>query len=352
MKNYYLFFLTIVYCSSTIGQISITQYDMPQAGDVYLYQIDAGLTNADFASTGSDFLWNFSQTGNILKDTLNIVSVTSAPLAYQLFFNNALLYPSYKANYAVRGDDFDGFGQVTIEDRYDFYKKNPSSLEIVGFGANINGIPASIRYDTIEKEYHFPMQYQDIDFSSGYFLTTIPNLGTYGSHIRRKVEVDGWGSVQTPEKLYPNALRVKVTLNITDTLHTDQFGMGFKVNRPTEIRYEWWTNEDRAPVLVATKIATQTTVRYLKAIALGMELMDQEVFKVIPSHQSTVFRIVGNEEVISSSNLVVLNVNGAEVPVKYDKNTGELQFMDETKGMYIVCMTTFNGSSYVIKLVK
>ncbi len=352
MKNYTFFFMLLAISSPSIAQISITQYDMPQAGDVYLYHIDAGLNSADFASTGANYMWDFSQAGNITSDTLNIVSVTSAPFAYQLFFNNAILYPSYKANYTVRGDDFNGFGQVTIEDRFDFYKKNPGSLEIVGFGANINGVPASVRYDTIEKEYHFPMQYQDVDFSSGYFLTSIPTLGTYGSHIRRKVEVDGWGSIQTPEKNYPQALRVKVTLNITDTLHSDQFGMGFKINRPTEIRYEWWTNEDHAPVMVATKIGPQTTVRYLKAIALGSEDLQQESFKVVPTQNSSVFKIQGDAHLLFQSNVVVYDIKGSVIPISFDKASCEIQFAEEATGMYFIVLNTQDGASYVMKLVK
>jgi hypothetical protein len=353
MKNYVFFFLLIVLSNTIWSQISITQYDMPQAGDVYLYQIDAGLLSADVVSTGSNYEWDFSQPGSVTADTLNIVGVTATPLAYQLYFNNALLYPQHKANYAIRGDDFDGFGQVTIEDRYDFYKKNPGSLEIVGFGANINGIPASVRYDTIQKDYHFPMQFEDVDYSTGFFLTTIPNLGTYGSYIRRNIIVDGWGSIQTPEKYYANALRVTVTLDITDTLYSDQFGLGFKVNRPTETRYEWWTNEDHVPVFVATKNANQlTSVKYLKGIVSGINEPDVNEMSVQPTSSPDVFKVVFRNDSQQLLEIKVYDIKGVEITNSVNHNTGEFSLSETSGGVYLIVATTTEGKIYATKVVK
>lgn len=334
------------------SQISITQYDMPYAGNVYLYFVDPALNTANFNQTGANQNWNYTTTGTTVNDTLSISSVTSTPFAYQLYFNNSILYPQHKANYAVKGADFNGFGQVTIENRYDFYKKNAGSLEIVGFGANVNTIPASVKYDTIDKIYHFPMQYLDVDHSVGYFLTSIPTLGTYGSHIKRTIEVDGWGSITTPSKTYPNALRVKTTLNIVDTVFVDQFGFGTKVTRPVEIRYEWWTNEDNSPVMIATKNGGQITqVKYLAPIATSIEEVTSQHFNIVPTSSSNVFIIKG-EAISTVSEVFCFDASGRVIAVEWNQSQNTLTFKDPTSQFVFVSFTNSTGQQVTLKLIK
>ena len=94
----------------------------------------------------------------------------------------------------------------------------------VGFGANINGLPASVRYDTIETIFNFPLSYGNADSSRAYYLASVPSLGTYGQWIRA-YEVDGWGSLQTPFQTY-DVIRIRTTIKQKDTLYVDQFQFG------------------------------------------------------------------------------------------------------------------------------
>jgi hypothetical protein len=352
MKNTLLLLTVFIIFFNASAQISITQYDMPLAGNVYLYFIDPALVSEDFSQTGASHNWDFSQSGTTSNDTLTISTVSSTPIAYQLYFNNSFLYPQHKANYTIKGADFDGFGQVTIENRYDFFKVNPGSLEIVGFGANVNTIPASVRYDTIDKIYHFPMQYLDVDYSVGFFLTTIPTLGTYGSHINRTIEVDGWGSITTPTKTYPNALRVKTTLTIEDTVFVDQFSFGTTVNRPIEIRYEWWTNEDNSPVMIALSNAGQITqVKYLAPITSYVDEIINSDFKIIPTTNENVFTLKG-EKTQEIKEVFCFDASGRVVEIEWNPTQNSLTFPDKTKQLVFITFINSEGQQITLKLVK
>ncbi len=292
MKVVYLAILTFLLGISISAQITISHFDMPYANSVFMYHNTLDLISEDFSLTGANYNWDYSQATPNNNDTLNIVTVSSTPLAYQLFFNNPFQYPNHKADYAIAGQDLDVFGQVTIENRFDYYRVNNNSLEITGFGANINGVPASVKYDTIDQIYPFLIAYNmPTHYSSGYFLTTIPTLGTYGQHIKREVVADGWGSITTPTKTYPNTLRVKTTLYITDTIYVDQFSFGQTINRPIEVRYEWLTQTDNAPVMSVTQNGGQiSNVKYLTPIAATIEESKFDL-TIFPSNQEGIFNI-------------------------------------------------------------
>ncbi len=339
MKITFLAILTVLLGFSPFAQITISHYDMPYANSVFMYHNTLDLMSEDFTMTGANYNWDYSQATPNSNDTLDIVSVTSTPFAYQFFFNNQFQYPNHKADYAIKGEDFDGFGQVTIEDRFDFYRVNNNSLEITGFGANINGIPASVKYDTIDQIYPFLISYNmPTHFSVGYFLTTIPTLGTYGQHIRREVEADGWGSLTTPTKTYPNTLRVKTTLYIRDTIFVDQFGFGQAINRPAEVKYEWLTQTDNVPVMSVTQNGAQiTNVKYLTPIAASIDELSVDI-QIIPTAEDGVFSIVNNDN-ISISSMFCYDISGKQILFE-NKSSNFINLTNEPNGVYLIHLKT------------
>lgn len=241
----------------SFSQISISKSNFPSSGDEYIYR-NASTNGIDISQTGANQTWDYTQLTPLSFDTINYVGVTSTPIVYQFYFNNIILYSNYKANYAIKGADFqDPTNQVTISDVYQFHKKNNSSLQMVGFGANINGVPASIKYDIIDQLYPLPLAFGVSDSTTGHYILDVPTLGAYGQHLKRKVEVDGWGSLATPFQNYNQSLRVKTTLYQRDTLKVDQPlnlpGVAF--NRPIQTTYEWFVLGIGAPVLSVTKQA-------------------------------------------------------------------------------------------------
>ena len=204
--------------------------------------------NLDFYDAGPNFNWDFSSILYSGQDSLVNSEVNQTPFAYQLFFNNIFLYPNHVANFAQKGLDIDAVPNLQITDRFDYFRTSSSSLKKVGFGANINGLPASVRYDTIETIFNFPLSYGDADSSRAYYLASLPSLGAYGQWIRREYEVDGWGSLQTPFQTY-DVIRVRTTIKQRDTLYVDQFQFGTTFDQPDITLLQWFSLNEGFPVL-------------------------------------------------------------------------------------------------------
>jgi len=209
---------------------------MPSAGDTMRYW-NAALAIFDEGDTGPGHVWDFSTLLGTSEAADTAVSVGSTPLLYQFFFNNALLYPDYNADYAVKGTDLD-FQQLTLTDLFDYYKRDADGFDNVGFGANINGIPASVRRTPVDQIYRFPLDFGNTDTSSSYWEITVPTLLFFSQAQTRSNEVDGWGTLYLPEDTV-EVLRVRSTLQRTDSVYIDQFGIGFSLPEPETVEYKW-----------------------------------------------------------------------------------------------------------------
>ena len=242
------------------AQIMITQADFPSAGDTMRYQTTlAG--NVDLTLTGPNVTWDFSDLQPLLPGADTAVTVSSTPLAYQFFFNNPILYAAHDADYAMKGTEF-GFQQLQVEDVYDYYKKTTNAFSNVGFGARINGLPASVRRIPVDRIYALPLQYGDTDTSFSAFQLDVPNMLFFGQQQQRMNEVDGWGTLILPTDTF-EVLRVRTVLDKHDTLHVQQFGFGFGFNEPQTVEYKWLAQGMDAPVLIVTTVGgVPTTARF------------------------------------------------------------------------------------------
>ena len=323
------------------AQITITKNNFPSSGDEYIYSL-ASTSGVDVSTTGANVTWDYSTLSPNVFDTAKYVSVTSTPFAYQFYFNNQFLYPNYKADYAIKGRDLNAFNQVNITDVYQFHKKKNNALQMVGFGANINGVPASVKYDTIDQLYPLPLTYGISDSTSAYYLLDVPNMGTYGQWLRRKVEVDGWGSLTTPYQNYPQSIRVKTTLYQRDTLKTEQPVPlpGIAFNRPVQYTYEWFVLGVGAPVLSITEQAGQiTNVKYIDVNPSGIASLFIDLnLRVYPNPSSDVVRV--DAEHING----VMKVFALSGKVVYHGRIKKYLDVSEWKsGSYIITIEGENG---------
>lgn len=348
MKAGIFSFLTLFSAVASQAQITISHYDMPIPTSVYMYNNTGDLNSEDFTLTGANYNWDYSSATPSVNDTLNIVTVGSTPFAYQLYFNNQIQYPDHKSDYAVEGQNIDAFGQISITDRFNYFKVNGSSIEITGFGANVNGIPASVKYDTIDQQYPFLMSYNMPTHNSvGYYLLTIPTFGTYGQWIRRSVEVDGWGSLVTPNYTYSDVLRVKTTLEQRDTVFVDQFSFGQSFDRPAETHYEWFTNTDKAPVMSVTEQGGQiTNVKYLAPIAASIDEKTAEL--TVIQLEEGLFKINSN---LNLQQVRIIDLGGKQL-INSSTNKNILNIKNQPKGVYILQVVTADNKTITRKIIR
>lgn len=347
LANLTILLLILSFSLKNNAQITITNADLPGAGDIFIYDLSNDLLSEDFSMTGAGYTWNYSSAQSSNVDTLSVVSVGSTPVAYQYYFNNQWTQPDHYSDYAQPGQDIDAMGQVTITDRFDYFGINTNSLEMKGFGAKVNGVPASVKYDTIDQIYPFPMTFgMNTHNSVGYYLASVPNMGTYGQWIRREVTVDGYGSLTTPNATYSNTLRVKTVLLQTDTVYVDQFMYGQTFDRPEEIIYEWFTNTEKMPVMkVVLRNGQPTEAKYLLEITSGTDELFSDGLSLLTLDENGIYQVVG---VLTNSDVVIYDVNGKCLGHSSQNN---IDLRDATPGLYFIIVRN-EASSHCFKVVK
>jgi hypothetical protein len=259
MKNIILAALCLI-ASISRAQITIDKNDMPDVGNYIVVSMTGDIGTADPSITGPNHSWNFAFLTPDSQKVDSFIAVTSTPFAYQYYFNNIIMYPNHKASYANPVFTPSFSTQFQVEDVYNFYKESTPEYSFVGFGAKINGVPASVKYDSIDVIYTFPMNYGNSDSCWSKYGFAVPNFGYYGQEKHRVNYVDGWGSLTTPYGTFP-VLRVRSEIDATDTIYNTSFNFGFSTQRPREIEYKWIGTGSRIPLLqVNTRIVTSEVV--------------------------------------------------------------------------------------------
>lgn len=229
------------------AQITIGQNEMPHANDELLRT--RAFTNPfiDYAPTGAAHVWDFSNLTVNTTDTAAYLTVASTNFVYAITYADLFFNPN-RANHAKHGVDIPFNQFLPINDPYTFLYRSSSAYRKVGYGVELSGLPVPILMEDQDVIYELPLQFggNSADFSS--YNLDIPGLGYYGFSQDRTNEVDGWGAITTPAGSF-DVLRVKTTLNITDSIAVDSLGVGFAVNRPVVREYKWLAQGLRVPVL-------------------------------------------------------------------------------------------------------
>ncbi|QQR86578.1 MAG: hypothetical protein IPJ76_18685 [Flavobacteriales bacterium] len=229
------------------AQITIGQNEMPHANDELLRT--RAFTNPfiDYATTGAAHVWDFSNLTVNTADTAEYLTVASTNFVYAITYADLFFNPN-RANHAKHGVDVPFNQFLPISDPYTFLYRSSSVYRKVGYGVELAGLPVPILMEDQDVIYELPVQFGDstADFSS--YNLDIPGLGYYGFSQDRTNEVDGWGAITTPAGSF-DVLRVKTTLEITDSIAVDSLGVGFSVDRPVVREYKWLAQGLRVPVL-------------------------------------------------------------------------------------------------------
>ena len=259
MKNIVTLLFVLTLSAEAGAQITITDTDMPSTGTLYIRDNGGNTGIIDLSVTGAGQNWDYSQLTALTTDTIEYQTVGSTPLLYQFFFNNSILYPSWKADLALPGPDLTAIpnSPITITDVINYYKITSTAYYQVGFGATINGVQASQRYDPRDKLLKLPNTFSLIDSNNFSWLFEIPGIASYGQYKTRTCETDGWGTLLLPNASF-NTLRVKSTIAGIDTFYVVQFGFGLAIPS-TQYEYRWYANGEGEPVLTVNAVDLQGT---------------------------------------------------------------------------------------------
>lgn len=259
-KLLYTFSLLFPFISNS--QITISSSDMPDVNmfsindvDTYRISVINGPDTFSLSNTGAGSVWDYSSLVPQSQKVDTFVNTLNTDPQYYVNFN----YPGDQEHFASYAQpvspppDFNSGFQLT--DVYYYFKETSSQYTQVGFGAKLNGISISQKYDPVDVIYEFPLDFNDVSTSTSFFKLTVPTYGYYSRTTQRNNTVDGWGSLTTPFGTF-QSLRVRSELKNSDTLFLDTLGFGFPVPRPTQYEYKWLAKNMGIPLL---QINTQKT---------------------------------------------------------------------------------------------
>ena len=349
--------LFFAFAHTGISQITITQSDMPQPGDTLRVSTSAdtiGLPTP--ALTGAGITWNYAALVPLTQTIDTFISVSSTPFAYQLFFNDGFLYPNYKATVAQNGMSLPPLGPLTVTQVVNYYKTQSSSYESVGYGANIDFIPTSVKDDTIDVVYNLPMNYGNADSCHSGSHTTVPLLGYYGQFQYRINHVEGWGTLITPYGTF-STLKVKTILFNSDSLYVDTFHLGFRTPQVMQIQYKWLANGQHIPLLQINERSPSGPRQYIYRDSVRNELLgisdvkaESGKVEVYPNPSRGIFELeISHAGLVSASQptINVYNTLGQEVyfeTLKQVQGDNEIDLSNHPNGIYFYRVVSTDGS--------
>ena len=290
--------------------IVIDSTDMPLIGQVFVQSIADSLQEVLPGPGGENQVWDFRfLTATEQRENL-FVDPTS--LNFPLTFGDAsvaLRLPS--------GDSLLGF---QVREAHQFFRTTDSTWEDIGTGTELDLLtfPASLRKDTADLIYRFPLTYgyRDSSYSSATFTIPFINL-FYNTRQTRTTEADGWGSVQTPLASF-ETLRIISIIDRTDTI---SFGdTQTRIDLPILTEYKWLAKGEILPVLQINQLnrgdtlITLGTVSYkdtLKTTSRASSL--NRSLQLYPNPTNQAFQIAWQQGIGPHAQIEIYSVAGKKL---------------------------------------
>jgi hypothetical protein len=240
------------------AQITIDRNDMPNIGDTIRRSMVYSVNSLNYTNTGANFTWDFSSLSRTGQNVSSFLSPSVTPSIYQLVFN--LPFDPNKATICSPQTEFDTLSSFSLTDTYSFFRETNSSFSFLGLGATINSIPLTIKYNSPDVWYRFPMVFGSADSSTSTFSINLAGLGYIYTKRHRVNHVDGWGALTTPLGTF-NCMRVKSVVTEFDSIFLDSLQVGIPISR-YYTEYKWLGDNYGLPLLEIVEEGVTITVRY------------------------------------------------------------------------------------------
>lgn len=317
-----LLFSSLIFGVHTFAQITITKADFVVGGDTVGYT-SAAITGVDFQTTGPNSTWDYSQLVPQTPDNYYFLPPSAINGLAMLHFGT-FAATKYKASYFMESSALP-IAQVAqlislpIETLYEYTRITNDSLTAVGYSFLVNGLQIAFKADTIEKKYKFPFTYQSSWTGRGY--SDIDLNPAFDAIWRQKKQrasiVDGWGTLTTPYGTYP-AVRVRHEIKEQDSIRLTVPIIGqtwVPISLPTKYEYEFWTNNQKIPVLKITtnKVGNNevvSAVEYKSDVVLGLNDLGMNSINVYPNPTQNILHIDGYP---TNAQFKIIDLSGHEV---------------------------------------
>lgn len=329
-----LLFLFIFIATNSFAQITIVESDMPAYGDEITTATDTSYAGINIGNPGANQSWDLSNLENFGENIVNVMDPDDTPFGVDYPTSNIAFVADGTYSYGELNSDhliFISLVTADIDNNGEFFDLNPTQ--------------------TI---FQFPVAYGNTYTDESGLQFTIDGVDfmvdsiRFEQHVTREVEIDGWGTVVTPEGTY-NCLRRKTQVVTADSLYALFFGVWTNINgiETTEETYEWLAKD-------ASGIVAQVTLDVNGVITDADYNLDIPTGGLAPIANFSYTDLgAGAFDFMDES----FNTPTSWLWDFGDTNTSDEQFPShvyDTPGIYEVCLTAINdgGSDMTCQTIE
>lgn len=345
-KVFYSLFLLLAAAKSYAQAPTLTQNDAFAIG-THLFSHGDTNTTATPGQAGEQQTWDFSTLKSTFVDTIRFISSNKTL--------HANLFPNAIAGTGLGDPSDTSYFQV---DHAGIYQLDWSS-ELINENKKYQ---IRAKYDVPKKAVQFPATYNSQWGSSSKAAQTFTNIPNYDSVsvsdvFQTNTLVDGWGSLKTPLKFYPAALRLVTYHNITSLFRFKKSGQWFSVQATMlDTVYTWWAKGSRWPLLeLQRKKEGDAWDRkgyasiYYEIDALNALATDEHSSAkwIYPNPSQNAFYIQPEHHILH-----VWNCTGKNIPYTTTKTEegSEIALTEAAPGFYFVQVSHTDCSTRIVKI--
>ncbi len=355
-------FFVVVFSSRLTAQITVLSADFPGKGDTVRYSVTNNIFN-NYTATGANFNWDFSNLTPQSQTLMNHFSVDEADFITQSLFGSTVI-PKYRATYYLPARELplatlSGFLNLPVDEIYRFYRKTSDEMTVIGLSISAMGFGIGKRADSLEIAYKFPMEFGQTYNSEGSVDLDLSAFAPFRlkQFRTRESEVDGWGTITTPYGTF-ECLRIHHIINESDSIQID-LGNGptwISIPIPTIHEYEWWTNDQKGPILKAKaneifgfQLFNEVMYRDKFRPELNVSTLNYEGDQIVvyPNPATDFIHLLG---VPNNSKIEIFSASG--MLVKQVTNPENIDIRNLQLGVYFLRVSDTLGGYETLKFIK
>jgi len=244
------------------AQITYVSSDYAAIGDTYLVsQSGVGLPIFNFVQTGPNFTWNYANLEPQTQENISFINPIDAGYRTVWCFLNGFIFncvTQFNNAFNLASPITDGLvlPDFGVQNVVEHYRINANNVQAKMIGAQVtaNGttLPLVVDYTQPDILYQFPLNYLNTHTNTSILNLNLTSFGfpVIVNQVQERTNlVEGWGSLVTPFGTFSQVLKVKTTINSTQTITID--GDEQVINRIL-ISYKWLDKNYGIPVLEVT----------------------------------------------------------------------------------------------------
>jgi hypothetical protein len=356
-----LIFAALLSCGTLLAQI--TENDLPQAGQS-IDMTDGGNASADDNQSGDNQTWDFSGMSDNGVVPNNFIGVAEASFTFLFTFSSA--------DFAQQGEvpipqfvlnTLGSLAGFTIDNSFNFFKREASGLNQIGFGMTSSGLGFPVNYSDPDEIIPIPLELNRSSGGTYSFNLEIPGTFSWACDATRANLVDGRGTLLLPNATYENVYRVKSELSSDNTISITSSALPFPIPPipfpRNETKYMFFVEGTGWPVLEVTSglLGSSALYRTNPVDFTSVKQLENLPFNLFPNPSTTQATIQFERAPLKSLYIELFDVCGKMVYSKNVENSATI--LTETipvealrlqNGLYQVRITPDNGKPVVRSL--